>query len=226
MKKIFGLAISAMLLIALAVGGTMAFFSDTETSEGNVFTAGTIDLAVNDENPWAATAWGTSDDWKPGQETDDINITLKNVGTNPMDVWMRLTDITTSGGDDSFQGVSSEPEYLAEGAVWTGTVWDGTDWKAIDDIDTQISIILSLGAATIISGDDIRVPAAEDLYIYLGTIAASTDISGTLAFLMDSTAGNKYQGDDMEFTIEFFAQQNEAGTETPPGTQLTGYAKP
>ena len=30
----------------------------------------------------------------------------------------------------------------------------------------------------------------------------------------------------MTFDIEFFAQQNEAGTEPAPGTELTGYAKP
>lgn len=34
---------------AVVVGGTGAFFSDTETSTGNVFTAGAIDLTVDSE---------------------------------------------------------------------------------------------------------------------------------------------------------------------------------
>lgn len=34
---------------AIVAGGTGAFFSDTETSTGNVFTAGAIDLTVDSE---------------------------------------------------------------------------------------------------------------------------------------------------------------------------------
>lgn len=51
MKKIiFGL--SAMAIVAaVAVGATTAFFSDTETSTGNTFTAGAIDLTV-DNHAW------------------------------------------------------------------------------------------------------------------------------------------------------------------------------
>lgn len=48
MKKL--LASSTMVLAAaaaLAVGGTGAFFSDTETSTGNTFTAGAIDLMID-----------------------------------------------------------------------------------------------------------------------------------------------------------------------------------
>jgi len=33
---------------ALAIGGTIAYFSDTETSTGNTFTAGSIDLKIDD----------------------------------------------------------------------------------------------------------------------------------------------------------------------------------
>jgi predicted ribosomally synthesized peptide with SipW-like signal peptide len=49
MKKIiFSLSIVAVVA-AVAVGATTAFFSDTETSTGNTFTAGSIDLKVDSE---------------------------------------------------------------------------------------------------------------------------------------------------------------------------------
>ena len=49
MKKILlSLAIIAVVG-AVAVGVTGAFFSDTETSTGNTFTAGAIDLKVDSE---------------------------------------------------------------------------------------------------------------------------------------------------------------------------------
>src|SRR3989344_4407174 len=35
------------VVAAIAVGGTVAYFSDTETSTGNTFTAGAIDLTVD-----------------------------------------------------------------------------------------------------------------------------------------------------------------------------------
>jgi len=35
------------LVAAIVVGGTIAYFSDTETSTGNTFTAGAIDLKVD-----------------------------------------------------------------------------------------------------------------------------------------------------------------------------------
>ena len=48
MKKILGLTIAALLVMALVGGGTWAYFSDVETSTGNVFTAGTLNLDLTD----------------------------------------------------------------------------------------------------------------------------------------------------------------------------------
>ena len=39
------------VVAAIAIGGTIAFFSDTETSTGNTFTAGSIDLKI-DNHAW------------------------------------------------------------------------------------------------------------------------------------------------------------------------------
>ncbi len=47
MKKIIRSGILVFALLALVAGGTGAFFSDTETSTGNVFTSGSIDLTVD-----------------------------------------------------------------------------------------------------------------------------------------------------------------------------------
>lgn len=48
MKKQILISLSVIAAVAaVAVGGTMALFSDTETSNGNIFTAGAIDLKVD-----------------------------------------------------------------------------------------------------------------------------------------------------------------------------------
>ena len=47
MKKIL-LSLGVIVATAgLVAGGTIAFFNDTETSSGNIFIAGTIDLTVD-----------------------------------------------------------------------------------------------------------------------------------------------------------------------------------
>ena len=60
MKK---LLISLTIIAAVAavlVGATTAFFSDTETSTGNTFTAGSIDLKIDNECHWSG---GTTCPW-------------------------------------------------------------------------------------------------------------------------------------------------------------------
>jgi len=47
MKKILLSAAVIIPVLALVIGGTIAFYNDTETSTGNIFTAGSIDLKVD-----------------------------------------------------------------------------------------------------------------------------------------------------------------------------------
>jgi|SRR3989338_1829027 len=56
MKKILiSLAIIAVVAV-VAFGATRAYFSDTETSSGNTFTAGTLDLNLNSDAAFTVTA--------------------------------------------------------------------------------------------------------------------------------------------------------------------------
>ena len=95
-----------VFVVALSLGVTGAFFSDTETSTGNTFTAGDIDLQIDNESyvtdstgalvASPETSWGLKDlvpgvdhffdfdDLKPGDVGEDtISI---HVGSN--DAWM------------------------------------------------------------------------------------------------------------------------------------------
>ncbi len=59
---------------AIAVGGTIAYFSDTETSTGNTFTAGKLDLELGTGTPMPFSV----SDLYPGQ-TGTGKVTLTNV---------------------------------------------------------------------------------------------------------------------------------------------------
>ena len=127
----------AMLLVvgAVVVGGTGAFFSDTETSTGNTFTAGAIDLQIDNEsyftNPLTGllefsttTSWALADltenhlffdfhDLKPGDVGEDtISVHVNN---NPAWACMGI-DVTATPENDI-----TEPEGE------DGDVTDGAD---------------------------------------------------------------------------------------------------
>ncbi|MDI6631481.1 MAG: TasA family protein [Thermoanaerobacteraceae bacterium] len=76
MRKILIALLGVLLVAALAGAGTFAYFSDTETSTGNTFAAGTIDLTLNQSAPAPINLTNM----KPG---DDVSatITVQNVGS-------------------------------------------------------------------------------------------------------------------------------------------------
>ena len=79
MKKILGLTIAFMLLIGMTSIGTWAYFSDVETSGGNVLAAGTLDLKTNDGDGVSQTL--SAANMGPGDTIGPETITLKNVGS-------------------------------------------------------------------------------------------------------------------------------------------------
>jgi len=71
---------------AIAIGGTIAYLSDTETSAGNIFTAGTLNLKVGDNDP---AGWNFQiSDIKPG-DSGSQEVILQNTGS--LDGYLHIT---------------------------------------------------------------------------------------------------------------------------------------
>src|SRR3990167_4772485 len=144
MKRILISAGTLVFVGALAVGATGAFFSDTETSTGNTFAAGDIDLQIDNESyilststpqvmiPWPATSWDLTDltiekffdfiDMKPGDFGEDtISI---HVGSNY--AWLCTATQITKDDDVNY----TEPELDDEKATSTPP---GTDLGELDE---------------------------------------------------------------------------------------------
>jgi spore coat-associated protein N len=109
MKKILFIVMACVLALGL-MGGAFAYFSDTESSTGNTFTAGTIDLALNGENPYPGTAFITLSDIKPSHAIDPITITLENVGQNE---GILTITWTIDGEKDKTEDTSADFEFAA-----------------------------------------------------------------------------------------------------------------
>jgi len=211
MKRII-ISLSIVGAVAAAVVvGTTAFFSDTETSTGNTFTAGTIDIAVNGENPWSQTGQYVFKDMKPSQ-VEYSNFTIKNVGTNPVNVWKKVDVVS-----EEENGIN-EPECVAYGGTWSGgTCNNPTNVK--NDISSVIQYDLSV---KLYSSDHATSPVWEQtLYNLDKTIAQIQGGNGTFlgmipkgwhmdvveSYHMKNEAGNEYQSDKMTFNITLTGEQ-------------------
>jgi len=218
MKKVLiSLSIIAVAA-AIVIGATTAYFSDTETSTGNTFTAGTIDIAINNENPWTHSY--NIGELKPG-EIGYINFDISNVGQNPVNITKNLSNFVNTGGVENYVcdtlsgNTSSEPECVEE----IGTKKD----------DVQTQIIYDLSVKVYANGNDVTpiwwqeiYNANEnksltdiygtngDQYVALGMIPVGGHMMVTQSYHFNANAGNEYQGDTLSFNI------------TIKGDQLTG----
>lgn len=227
MKKIIiSLAIVAAVA-AVVVVGTTAFFSDEEKSTGNTFTAGTIDIAVDGQNPWSRSNPVTLSDMKPSQVAYD-NFVIHNVGSNPANIEKSLT--FNHQTDDNLP--VSEPECLAESGQWTDGPNGGCSSNtAVYDLENVMNYDLSVyvynvDPATnpeaqakwwqIIYTDgmnktlaDVYGPGVEQLpkKVFLGMVPKNWYMKVVQSYHMRSETDNKYQGDTLHFDITLTATQ-------------------
>lgn len=101
------------VVVAMAGAGTIAYFSDVETSTGNTFTAGTIDIELDDQDePFggdlieSVTSTFIINDWKPSEIGNPGLISIHNKGKNPIGQLI----LYASKIDDSDDGLKPESE--------------------------------------------------------------------------------------------------------------------
>lgn len=215
MKKILISLAMIAAVGAIVVGATTAYFSDTETSTGNTFTAGTIDIAVDNQNPWTNTF--TLADMKPGY-TDNITFDIQNTGSgaNPVDVYKKITNIVEG------TGTQSEPECAAdaENGTWNESTKTCTSpTLPNDDLSSQIIYDLNVevyqGANKIWWQTlylDSENKTIDNVYdhgqeVYLGMIPAGGHMIVKQSYHFKEGAGNVYQGDKMTFNIQVRGEQ-------------------
>jgi len=235
MNKRILISLSVIAAVAaIVIGGTVAYFSDTETSTGNTFTAGSIDLTVDSQctyNGVASTQCGTwmlkdleptankfwsFTDVKPG-DSGENTISL-HVISNDAYACLHISPLLN---DD----VScTEPESIADttcGAGQVGELAQNIQFFAWGDTDGDN--VWDAGELPLFT--NIKGPASDVLAgktYYLGTIAAgATQFIGvqwcagemtvnvpTRTITCDGAAmGNNCQSDSMTGSIAFYVEQ-------------------
>ena len=152
MRKKVALTVAAAAMVGtLAVGGTLAWFTDTETAT-NVVTIGDVDIILEETGNGNVNGEGglTYDDIMPNDQLEK-DVDIKNVGTN--DAYVRAT-ITVTGTqqiiDDLLAQNNAAIKFtnLYEGGAWTevdgaavyvveydGTFANNDVWNLFDGIE-------------------------------------------------------------------------------------------
>lgn len=122
-KKLFVLA--ALFLAVFAVGGTLAYLTDTSETKTNTFTFGNVDITLT-EPTWDTTGSTAAADMAPGQEVDkDPTIKVGATSKNAY-IFVKVTIPTGTAG-----GVA-DTELFTVGALGSG--WTDVT-SAITDLD-------------------------------------------------------------------------------------------
>lgn len=198
-KSIIGSIFTISILAVLMLTSTHSYFSDTETSTGNTFTAGTIDLSVNEGNPLQITI----SDIKPGEYYETGAIEVENIGTNPGILGIQVKNVVDDGNG------YNEPEHEADP---TDKINDISNW-------TWIEAWIDWSGNGEMEGDEIvlldklfSIRDIEDLEIKIGKIDPTISYNMYFKFHLSPDTGNEYQSDKTTFDLEFSFVQ-EAGKE-------------
>ena len=130
MQNIKGILMSLMVIgiaITLLGAGTFSYFSDVETSTGNTFTAGTVDISLNPEAYDGQQVVTVDGDLylKPCQ-TGYTYTYLTNDGNNPCEVWKHINNV------ENKENGKVEPEKKYYAAHPGSDTWLISDWIHYD----------------------------------------------------------------------------------------------
>lgn len=185
MKKILISLMTVAVVAGLVGGGAFAYFNDTETSKGNTFTAGTLDLKVNGGDDPLLVLVELKDmkpcDWKY------VEVTL-HVGENSADGWIMFDNVVSG------EGIDTEPEL--------------TDpLNKTNEIDDYITVDVKLGDTVIIAPGEHKKLGKLVEPIKLGVLTGCTTYKLTLSFHLQEEVTSWAQGDVATFDIVFGADQ-------------------
>ena len=192
-----------MLLSLLVIGvvsvsagaGTWAYFSDTETSTDNTFTAGTLDLELDGAD--GITGFGITD-VAPGDSGEATSIVVSNAGSIDGDLTVSISDV-----DDEENGEENDAE-AEDDDTSSNDGYAANDGSAIGDLSYEITLTVSDGTTTYVGNLNTLTNLVD---MDFGSIGADKTI--TVSYAVDTDADNQIQGDSVSFDIDFSLDQPE-----------------
>lgn len=208
-------------LVALAASaGTLAYFTDSETSTGNTFTSGTMDLVLVDGGTPTFTEWWMTPDMKPGDETGG-SLQIYNVGT------IEASEMNVSFATIETDLVTEDSDTLPGSALNMSKLLKVTFMQYKDVSALNLNTVSMVGSSGPVSGSGITDLNGNG-YIDLHDLSQTTltldappavssadhnnphkELSINILFVDDvaysgnSEKNNDYQGDTTELLVQF-----------------------
>lgn len=211
---------------AVAIGATTAYFSDTETSTGNTFTAGSLDLKVDSKatyngqianyGNWELKDLGENDlffslaDVKPG-DTGEDTVSL-HVNNNNACGFAKITKTVDSDVTCTEPELGDEPSCTPTG---DGELDENTVFTIWSDMAKSSE---TTECANVYPGDNKYNPNCGDVPLTTGTLdavenwglgglAGSSDTYYGIGWTVPGSVNNIVQSDSFGANIEFSIQQ-------------------
>jgi len=215
MKKILGLTVSAMMVMGLVGGGTWAFFSDTETSTGNVLQAGTLDLNLNGGDSDIKIIDTSVSNIYPGISSSNYT-TLLNAGSiaGELDIaFSGYSDDSTSTTEygDGTDNISNNNDV--DFSVWIDVDENGS-WGAGDiDLEADGSAVRYEDDNTLDAGNisPYLTQSWDDVFNGTANFTNGTSARFYMSYSVNgANVGNEIQEDSISWDITFTLEQDAA----------------
>ena len=193
-RSIILCALSLALCVALLVGSTFAWFSDSITNSGNTITAGNLtaqwsyrtlndDTAAYEPVSEELALFSADTVWQPG-EPHGYDFKVENTGSVDFE-WELTIDLADTAGESQNNLTDVLVVY-------------------VDGVKSEVGFT---DGAVVING----TLAATDGETTAGTEESSCEFS--LAFAISESAGNDYQNSSVSFSLVLTANQVNGGWE-------------
>ena len=215
MKKILSSLSIITIMAVFAVGGSIAYFSDTETSTGNIFQAGTLDLKVGNYDP-ATWEFNLPDTIMPGDEGEAETL-IQNTGTLEGYLHISFANLI----DEENEHIEPEEETAnenqenceEEGGIWnseneppcdlsgdnSGELAENLEILIYIDENSDDNFILT--DDTLVYQGKVRGILQGDIFNYFLASGETKDFRAE--WELPSAVGNVVQSDRTEFDIIF-----------------------
>ncbi len=187
--KSYALSVLLIGVVALLLGGgTLAIFSDTETSSNNVFAAGTLDLKVDGNDDPNVPAYFSESNIKPG-DSGGVTISVANAGTIDGSLSIMIANVSND------PGATTEPEPTPD----NGELGSYLELRISYDSDGD-------GICDTIIAEN-TIDSLENQVLDAGSLAAGQSKTICIDWRLPNTVGNDVQDDSVTFNIVFSLSQ-------------------
>ena len=208
MNKVLASLLMIGMVAAMAGAGTFAYFTDTETSKGNTFTAGTLDLWVEMQNP-LKTHFDIGNIQPSYAEGCEINLTNSGTCDGYLSLWIENLVDRENG--------RTEPEKPVDPTGGNPGVGNG-------ELSQNLYIVIMNETGAELYNDTLYNLSVEhhsmETQIDLGNLDGGETRNITVGYYVPSTVDNIIQSDSSKFDIVVDLLQIEMPkpypTPTPP----------